>query len=150
VATYIEYAGVRISEGEICELNGRRRGVAVRREDIDRASVRRGWQAERPFLALAFGGVLLAVGLVPVPSIIDWLLHGGTLSVLWAAVTSMVAVGGWVVYESLRRGYFLAVEGRRGRRKLCFGRRAEAERIRSFLYRAEDLFAYRFHWDTPE
>jgi len=57
-------------------------------------------------------------------------------------------VGGWVVYDALRRGFFLAVKGPHGRQKLRFSRRAERPEIEALLHRAEQLFGYAVERET--
>ncbi|HEX8200674.1 MAG TPA: hypothetical protein VF590_09315 [Isosphaeraceae bacterium] len=110
----------------------------------ERAELRWGWQAQRPLTQLLFGGALLAIGLFPIPLIVGWILHGGTLPMVLAWMTTMAPFGGWLMLDALRRGFFLAIDGLGGRWKLCFDRRAGRSEVEAFLRQAERLFGYQF------
>src|SRR5689334_20319837 len=125
-AESIEYSGIRISDTHMAELDGHRPLVAVKRSDIERVTLRRGWQSRRPLLQLLFGAGLSVIALFPILATLRWLQFGGRIHVGWPfAAAFITVVAAWVMYDSLRRGFFLAIEGPRGRQKLCFGRRAE-------------------------
>jgi hypothetical protein len=144
-AECIEYSGIRISEALIAELDGPRLLVTVKRSNIERVTLRRGWQSRRPFLVLLFGAGLFVIGLFPIRVILRWLLHGGEIhGALLVIAAFLLVFGVWVVYDSLRRGFFLRIEGPQGRQKLCFGRRAVRRDIHEFLCQAEERFGYQF------
>jgi hypothetical protein len=142
----VEYCGIRISETSIAEMDGQQPTVVVQRPDILRVAIFRGWQAQRPLILFVFGAALLAVGLIPIPGIIDWLLFGGILSTAWVWVSTMILFGGYILYDASRRGYFLAIDGLNRHHKLCFSRRAKRSELQSFLRQAEERFGYRFEW----
>lgn len=140
----LEFGGIRISAEAIAELDGTRPAVVVKRTDLVRAQLDRGWHSNHPFLQIVFGGILVAVGLAPIPVIINWLQFGGTLSTTWVCTLAMLLVGGWVVFDGLKRGFFLALEGTNFRKKLCFDRRAGLAEIQKYLQEAQTRFGYAF------
>jgi hypothetical protein len=139
----IEFGGVRISDTGIAELDKRRPLVTVMRANIERVTLRHGWQSHRPLLLLLFAAGVSVAGLFPVAWILHWMLHGGTLSVwLPAGAPFPFVVAAWAVFDATRRGFYLLVEGPQGREKLCFTRRAAGSEIEAFLRQAEQRFGY--------
>ena len=140
----IEYGGIRISAEAIAELDGQRPMVIVKRTDFVRVRLDRGWHSNHPFIQVVFGGILMAIGLIPIPIIYQWLLHGGTLHMVLVWLLFLLLFGGWVVFDGLKRGFFLAVEGTNFRKKLCFDRGVSLAEIEEYLQAAEQLFGYSF------
>jgi hypothetical protein len=139
----IEYGGIQISDTLMAELDGHRTLVAVKRSNIERATLHRGWQSQRPFILLLFGVGLLVIAVFPIRVVLHWLLEGGNLHVVWPfAAVFILVVALWVMYDSLRRGFSLVLEGPKGQQKLCFGRRAVRWEIEAFLDQAEQRFGY--------
>jgi hypothetical protein len=145
----IEYGGIRISAEAIAELDGTRALMVVKRADLLRVRLDYGWHSNHPFLQIGFGGILVAIGLAPIPVIIHWLLFGGRLSTAWVWMLTMVLFGGWVVFDGLKRGFFLTLEGNNFRKKLCFDRRVGLAEIEKYLQEAETRFGYSFEPWTP-
>ncbi|HOX07184.1 MAG TPA: hypothetical protein PK280_12340 [Planctomycetota bacterium] len=143
----IEYCGVWIGAGELAEVDGGRTALAVRREDLDSARLCRGWQAERPWVLLGFGAILLALGLIPVPCVVLWLIHGGGISSTLPLLLIWLPFGGWALYRAASRGFYLAIRCHEGSRKLAFSRRADRANIEAFLKEAERRFGYAFQSD---
>lgn len=144
----IEYAHIRICNEFIEELDGGRRLIAVQRSGIERVELRWGWRSQRPFIQMLFGTVLSVLGMFPSVIVLRWLLGGGTLHwIVLALAGFLLLFGGWVMYDSLRRGYFLAVEGQKGRKKLCFARAADRQQIEAFLREAQRRFGYEVERD---
>ena len=141
----IEYCGIRIAESAIAELDGRKVVVTVPRHDIQSAKLHWGWQAQHPLASLFFGGVLIAIGLLPLLMIVQWFQHGGTLPLILVGMIPMALIGGWLMLDALRRGFFVVINGPEGRQKLCFGRNAERAEVEAFLSEAEQMFGYRFY-----
>ena len=138
----IEYCGVRFTKEAVQQLRGARAVLTVPRSAIERAVLRRGWQALHPLRQILFGGILLAIGLVPVPAILAWLIHGGAISDVIVMLPSLAVFGAWVVYDGLRRGYHLAIEASMGKGKIRFDRKPDPAKLAGFLHEAERRFGY--------
>jgi hypothetical protein len=143
----IEFCGIRISGQEISEMAGGHAAGTVPLAGIRSATLRRGWQAERAMAMAGCGAVLTALGLAPLPFVIGWLLRGGVLHISWALMLVWLPLGGWVLSRAARRGFFLAVDGGDGCRKLAFSGRAERRQVEAFLDLAERRFGYVFTRD---
>ncbi len=114
----IEFQNVRIGENGITELDGSKISLQIPRDEIERIEVRRGSESKHPILQSLLGVALIGWGLTPVPHILDWIEHGGEISHYTVLIVAFVIVGGWLVYDALRRKLLLYVITTRGHKKI--------------------------------
>lgn len=138
----IGYCGILFTPDAIRELDGRRTVTTVQRSAVITISLRYGFQARSPAVQTGCGLLLFAIGLFPVAGIIQWLQQGGTMLIEAIMLTLLILFGGWIIYDSLRRGYYLQIQEDNASRKLMFTRRAKLPEIRSFLHQVHHAFAY--------
>lgn len=109
--------------------------VSLALADIRSVRLGHGATAERPFLLLAFGALLVGVALVTAVALVR--ASASSISILkwkWGAAVSMIVPGVWAMRRATRQGLYLDVELVGDRRKLAFG--AEVTRVE-----AEELMA---------
>ena len=103
--TSIEYLQILISDKVIAELNSNRIAVVnVARNEIEGIELVKASESKRPFLQLLFGVAILIVGLSPIPLIVAWIIHGGTLFDVQVLLLFLVVVGGVIIYTRLSDG----------------------------------------------
>jgi hypothetical protein len=145
----LEYGGVRVTATAIAELDGKRALVTVKRADIQRVVLRWGRQSRRAFGLLLFGAVLLLLGLTSALLFLGAISDDGNGADIWGWGATLAIIGGWAVYDALRRGFFLEIDGPPAGRRLCFRRRAGRRKIDEFLTEAERRFGYQIDRDGP-
>jgi hypothetical protein len=112
--------------------------VSLAHADIRSIHLAHGTTAERPFLLLAFGALLIAVALFMAVALVRALAGAISIRWKWGAAVSMIVPGVWAVRRATRQGLYLDVELVGDRRKLAFGAgvtRAEAEELMAELGR---------------
>ena len=110
----IDLGGVRASRDRISQVE---RGVVtctVLRADVLDVSIRRGSPSNRPKLQVVFGILLVALGLLPLPGILNWLVNGGVMHAGFVWWLAWAALGIWLIANALStRTYLLArMQGR--------------------------------------
>ena len=151
-APAVEAGSVRFSAERIEALDGGHPVIRVARKEIDQVVLQRGFQAARPLVQAAIGGVLLGVGAWVVVNLLAKLFFYGGWFVpkLEGLLLTLIPVGGWLLATALRRGYYLEIRSRKGRDKIPFARELPREEIEAFLLRAEQMYGYVVRKDLPE
>jgi len=108
----------------------------VRRSSIHRAGLRYGVQAQHPALLFILGVVLCGTLAWPVLRVVDFLANGGTLFGYDFYIGSLAVLGGWLVYDAVKRGWVLTLALERSTVKLAFDKGAEIEGLRKFVRHA--------------
>jgi len=132
----LEYRGVGCTRGSFFYVA---RGCATKSINLSRVrrvSLHHGIQAQHPMLLLAVGFTLVAFLAWPILRLLDFLEHGGSISSYDFYVGALALLGGWLVYDTIKKGWFLELELERGTTKLAFDRGAEPEGLKEFVRRA--------------
>ena len=147
----IEAGNVRFSAERIEALDGGHPVIRIARREIDQVALQRGFQAARPLVQAAIGGVLLGVGAWVVVNLLAKLFfYGGTFAPkAEGLLLTLIPIGGWLFAMALRRGYYLDIRSRKGRDKIPFARELPREEIEAFLNRAEQMYGYVVRKDLP-
>lgn len=124
-ADRIIYLNIAFSSNGIAEYSGNRCVVFISKGEIQRIEKRFGFRAERPLLQSIAGVVLFGLGLIGA----RLFLTAGVVLYRWeAGFVLFGALGGWLLWEALRRGHYLSVDCQNGKRKLVFeGKVSEPE-----------------------
>jgi hypothetical protein len=137
------FLSVRIDNESLAEMKSERMPLlVVPREDVNRIELVRAVEAAHPILLSGCGFVLLATGLVSLPLILSGFIFGGPMHWLFFLLPTVALVGGWMVYDALRRVPLLWIDTIRGVRKLAFQGRAERQELIDFIRQAEAKFGY--------
>ncbi|HZL34649.1 MAG TPA: hypothetical protein VFC78_05010 [Tepidisphaeraceae bacterium] len=142
-ASPIEFAGIRCSAEQLLEIDSGRVMVLVSRPDILRIAACHGLQALHPIIQFVAGVIVTAIGLIPVPYIIGWIHHGGTLILGSKLLLVLAPIGLWLIAESFARGYFLRIETTKGSKRLAFHGKPRAHDVEMFLQSVENRFGYK-------
>lgn len=131
----LEFGGIRFSNDLIAEVDRGQTLLRIRRDDVQRIALRRGFQAARPLFQTTLGfGLLLAGVYILVKVILELMTSGGEIGgKLLIALATVSLLGGWLFWEGLKRGYYLEVTTAKRAEKLRFARRLSEEQIEAFL-----------------
>lgn len=127
------YAGVRLREGNLEEVDAQHVLVSVPVEQIQRLRLEHGIAAERPHVQLALGGAMLAAGAWGALASGHALLQGQRGVSLVLAATFVAGLGLALLLTRRRRTFYLLAELASDRRKLSFGAAAEPRALSIFL-----------------
>ena len=143
-ATVLEKGGIRFSAQGLAELDRSRPVVRVPRETIEQIALRWGSRAARPMVQLVLGtSFLLAGAYLLVRILVGWLQIGGRLSGgLIIGLVVVAVMGGGLLLDVVRRGYYLEVRTRQGLEKLRFDRSLSRDEIASFLTDVQRQLGY--------
>jgi hypothetical protein len=104
--------------------------------------LREGFQAQRPILQAVIGLGLMAGGGYVVYALLRTLFRGGIFAKYQAAFGALIFLGGWLTWDSMRKGYYLEVETGRSREKFAFRGAVTGEELRGFITRAGSQFGF--------
>ncbi len=110
----IEVGGIRFEETKISNVQDKRVFASINRSDISKLDFRWGILSQRPVLQVIFGVVLSLFGLSVVRFIYMWLTYGGKAFDYQILLVLLLPIGGWVIVDALKVGYFLSIELRSG------------------------------------
>jgi hypothetical protein len=136
-----EHGGVRFSSEYICGVQDGQLYSVIPHVEIERITLHHGALSAHPLIQLVVGAVLGASGIPLLIYLIRW-VHSGGLHLYLDAVLTLPAVGVILFFTSLRRGYYLIVEKKRGAVKLAFNSKAQAQGVRALLDQARALVGY--------
>ena len=106
--------------------------LTVYRNDIRRIILRRGWQAQHPIIQIVVGGLLLAPGVILL--LVAFSADGAMVLRTLGGGVFLVILGGWLLFEGLRRGHFLLVETTMGWKKLTVSMPQDARGVDQLFY----------------
>ncbi len=144
----LECRGIRMTPEGIGVIESGRVVLTLLKSDVQRIILRRGMQAQHPVIQLIFGIVLLVTGLIPLPFMVFFPDVGVIAMKLGVGALVLVILGGWLLFESLRRGYFLDVETKSGWKKLPLSKGHDIVEFESFLRAAKDTLGYPIEADA--
>ncbi len=133
MTTYAECSGIRVSSSTIQTVRRNKITFSLARSDINHLELRRGFTAERPVIQIIFALVLLLFCLLPIRTIIAWIIYGGTLYDVILIMLFLLPLGIWLLVNALHRGlYILAQLGTTKVNKLAFKGRPSADELQKF------------------
>lgn len=139
---YHEVEGVRIGADGIAEMDGARRLVFVPKNDIARLELVYGSGAERPWLTLALGILLIGLGAVALARILSVFIWGSRVRLALFWMLSFGYLGCWLIWLTIRRRFLLLVRMQRGSRKVVFPSSMTSAQARTFVTYAAQRFGY--------
>jgi len=138
----VERASIQVSDDGLAELDQGRRNVFVRRGEIRQVALAYGLGAERPLLSGILAVLALLVGLWPVVSFLAFLNQGGVFQGETLYAVAFLALGGWLLYFSLRKRVHLRVRTEKTARKLLFHGPLREVDLQDLLRVAEQDYGY--------
>ncbi len=138
----ISYLNIEISDENVREHTGGGGALGVARSEIKKAVLRHGRSSEKPGLSLTMGAIFIAVGLLPVKGIINWMTDGGTLHFVHVVMLALVVLGAWLIFWTLKKNYYLRVETQANRWNLVFRGKVLIDDLKSFVDEANTEYGY--------
>jgi len=134
------YLNIAISEKGLSEFSGDQRIIFIPKEQVQSIEVRFGSQAEKPLAQGIFGLLLLGLGCVGLPLVFD----GGLRGLRWGlGFIIFGGIGGYLLFETLKKGHYLGVICSNDTRKLVFKGAIQKAELSKFL-RSAAQFGYSF------
>jgi len=135
-AAEVRFLNIAFSEKGVSEFAGKRRVVFISRDRVQMVEIKHGLQAERPLLLAVTGLLLIVLGAGGAIILTD----GGLATLRWGlGFLFFGALGAWLSWESLRRGYYLHVVCPDDVRKLAIRGRIQQMEFREFIQNAAKL-----------
>lgn len=142
-AEIIDGHGIRATAEGLFEIDAGRLMAFVPRGEIVGVSLQYGPVVPRPLVQALLAGVLIVIGLSPLPFVLHWVSHGGTLVLETPWLFCLAVIGVWMLLQALRRGIYVAVETDKGNRKLAFSHRVDPPTAKAFIEQVRLRFGYR-------
>lgn len=142
-ARYIFFNGILATPERISMVEGKTEVITVRKEDIKRITLDKGYQAERPIVQIVFGVIVLAIALYPILRLFGVLMGyvrtNITMTTSGFVILCFIPLGAWMIQSALKQGYFLSVELENDHRKLGFKTKCKKADLREFGRLMADL-----------
>lgn len=142
-STYIFFNGILATPERISMVEGKTEVITVRKEDIKRITLDKGYQAERPILQIVFGVIVLVITLYPMLKFLGVLMGllrmNVTMTTTGFVILCFVPLGAWMIQSGLKQGYYLSVELENDHRKLGFKTKCKKSELREFVRLMADL-----------
>jgi hypothetical protein len=138
-----EYLNVVLSKERISQIVDGNTIFSIEKKDIIRAELVFGLSAEHPIVQLAFGSIILIVGLFPLEMLYVWITQGGTISVIQMLIFALIPLSLWIIRGALRKKHFILVDASTDRRKFIFDGEIEMRDLRTFLENARNTWHYK-------
>ena len=133
---------VRFTVDYVCSIVDGRRQIVLNRSDVQQIVLRYGYQAPRPVIQLLLGFVLLGFIFLPLYHVWRVFNYGGRFFGWEAFWGGFSAIGAWLIYDALKKGWYLDVRTADGHRKLAFTQGADPSQLLAFLERAKNDLCY--------
>jgi hypothetical protein len=136
----IQYLGVRFSLEGMANMHGARTVLSISKQDLRRIRLEYGVPGERWWLELLIGLVLLGVVGLQGLSFLSWLVFGGKMyDVCFVIPLICAGAGGWLVWDAVRKQWYLAVETDQKVCKVSFDENPKIAELSAFLQGANQL-----------
>jgi hypothetical protein len=136
----LEYKGIGFTPRRIVERNGKKVSVSVAWDEVQRLRLMYRFQSRHPFLQIGIGIALTAVGTIPLLCMIGWLPYNYFCSMLL-----FLLLGGWAMWDGMRRRFYLDVALPNGHKRLVFQNVSDPSELLSFLAHVQEQFGWKIH-----
>ena len=119
---------ILVSARGMFEMHGQKIIIFAPAAEIDRVTLKFGRSDHRPILSLAIGIILSVIGIYGVTEL--FLATRGYRYEL--AMIVLGAIGGSMIFDTLKQRYFLEVESKKGSHRLVFSKEAQLKDIQEF------------------
>ena len=136
----IQYLGVRVSPAGIANMHGARTVLTISKQDLRRIRLEYGAPGERWWLELIIGLALLGVVGLQALNLLNWMFFGGRIyDVCFVVPLLCSGTGGWLIWDAVRKQWYLAVETDQKVRKITFDETPKIAELSAFLQVANQL-----------
>ena len=140
----LSYDTIVVSPRGITEAHGRRAVLFVPAAEIDGIALKFGRSDHRPIFSMTVGVVLLAVGVFGLVEI--FLAPKGYRYEL--GMIAFGAIGGSLIFDTMKQRYFLEVRSRQGPIRLVFSKQAQRKEIQDFCAKVEAVYRHQIADDS--
>lgn len=138
----VELNGVRFEKDCISNIQDGRVFARMERDEVQSLTIVCGVLSHRPVLQVIVGALVALFALCATCWAIIELIQGDHPSRHMFASAAVVPFGAWVIYDALKVGYYLRLEGRTKTLKFTFSRKTDLDRIRDLARQAHAELGY--------
>lgn len=140
----LKFDNILVSPRGISEVHASQVVIFVPTEEIDRVTLKFGRSEHRPLLTMSIGLSLMLVGFFGLYGIA--VAPGGFRYELGMVVLG--AIGGLLIFDTLKQRYFFEVHKRQGVCRLVFSKHAQKEAIQDFCAQVRAEYEYEISDDA--
>lgn len=133
---------IELAADGVSELDQTRRNVFIPRAEILEIHLRHGIAAERPVLTAILGVAAIAAGLWPLWWLFEVMRSGGRFRVEAIGGAAFLYLGWWLIRNTVRRRYYLAVRTPKEVRKLGLTGPVDLPGLNEMVEAARSRFGY--------
>jgi hypothetical protein len=134
----LKYDNVIVSPRGITEADGNKIVVFVPAIEIERITIKFGRSEHRPIVSLSIGIILALIGLFGLVEIF-WATRGWRYEI---GMMLLGAIGGTLIFDTLKQRYFLEVQKKAGINRLVFSKHAQKIEIQDFCSKVRTIYKY--------
>ena len=127
-----------VSSRGITEADGNKVVVFVPANEIERITLKFGRSEHRPIVSLSIGIILALIGLFGLVEIF-WATRGWRYEI---GMMLLGAIGGSLIFDTLKQRYFLEVSKKVGMSRLVFSKGAQKSAIENFCKEVRAAYKY--------
>jgi hypothetical protein len=127
-----------VSSRGITEADGRKVIVFVPANEIERITLKFGRSEHRPIVSLSIGIIFALIGLFGLVEIF-WATRGWRYEI---GMMLLGAIGGSIIFDTLKQRYFLEVNKKSGITRLVFSKAAQKVEIQDFCGKVGTIYKY--------
>lgn len=136
----IRLLGVEFSRKGIASVYGARTDLFIAHDDIREIKLRYGQAGERRWLQIPLAVVILGAAVLQIVDLLRWLFFGGTrydFQILVLVV--LIGVGGWLLWDAVRKQWYMEVQTLHKTRKLAFHEKVSEPMLQLFVQYAQQF-----------
>jgi hypothetical protein len=133
----LKYDNIVVSPRGLAEAHGKKVVIFVPAPEIERVTLKFGRAEHNPIVSIGIGIILAAVGIFGL-----YLLSSGKGNRYDLGMVAMGIIGGSLIFDALKRRYFLEVEKKKGMCRLVFSKRAKQSDIEELCNKMRTVYKY--------
>lgn len=138
-----EYNGIRFEKNKILNLQDNIPFKVIERDKIKSLIFKFGFLSKLPLIHFLLGISFVIFGLFAVRFTFIWLTEGGLAYDFQLIFILALPFGLWVIYDGLKKGYYLEIIYDSKKEKMFFNKKISTEELYPIINEVEQLFNYR-------
>lgn len=138
---FLEFDGIRFEKEKISNIQDGRAFLQTKRPDIALVYIKHGFLAHRPILQSIFGVTLILPGIYALYYSILSLINGA-FSRYQICFAFLFFLGLWIVYDALKRGYYLEIQLKTGYTKMTFHKKKSKSELNQLIKEVKNKIGY--------
>ena len=116
----IQIGNILIDQKRVAKLDRSRIVASVARENSLSGEITKQRVYERPLILSLMAVAMIVVGLLTLRGLVDWWIHGGTVSDASIMIVLFLPGGLWLLREAWRRAPMIVIQTRQGTHRMEF------------------------------